>query len=157
MQDEAGSAAADELLRLIALDADDLAVLSAHVQDAVLKVGEMRWLPQDRRFALAMNRFAWENEQGGWRRRRDHQRRRAALHFDRVETVSSTGIDRDAPEAVLELLAVRFEPGESPSGDVLLDFAGGGAIRLRVECLEAQLADLGPVWSTPHAPRHVLA
>jgi hypothetical protein len=157
MQEDAGTPAADGLLRLVALDAEDLAVLSAHVQDAVLKVGEMRWLPQDRRFALAMNRFAWETEQEGWRRRRDHQRRRAALHFDRVEAVSSAGIDRGAPDKVLELLAVRFEPGAHPSGDVLLDFAGGGTIRLRVECLEAQLADLGPAWSTPHAPRHVLA
>ena len=147
----------DNRLRLIALDNEDLAVLSAHVQDAVLKVGEMSWLADEKRFVLAMNRFAWEHAAKGPRRRRDYQRRRAALHFDRVEAVKSCGFDRDAKETVLELLAIRFEPRESPSGDVLLDFAGGAGIRLSVECLEAQLTDLGPAWSTPLLPRHAVA
>jgi hypothetical protein len=146
----------DDRLRLIALDPEDLAVISAHVQDAVLKVGDMRWFPQEKRFLLGMNRFAWEKTaQGSWLKR-DYQRRRSCLHFDRVEAVRSAGIVRAATETVLELLAVRFEPGDSPSGDVLVDFAGGASIRLAVECLEAQLADLGPAWSTDHAPRHVL-
>ena len=157
MQDEAAPATADDdRLRLIALDAEDLAVLSAHVQDAVLKVGQMRWMPSERRFLIGLNRFAWEIMPDGRRRREGYQRRRAALHFERVEAVRSTGIDRSASEAVLALLAVRFEPRESPSGEVLLEFAGGATLRLAVECLEAQLADLGPAWSTPHAPRHVL-
>jgi hypothetical protein len=147
----------DDRLRLIALDPDDLAVLSAHVQDAVLKIGEMSWIPEEKRFILAMNRFAWEHAGTGTRSRREYQRRRSALHFERVDAVKSTGLDREAREMVLELLAVRFEPRESPSGDVLLDFAGGATLRLSVECLEAQLADLGPTWSTPFLPRHSLA
>jgi hypothetical protein len=146
----------DDRLRLFALDTEDLAILSAHVQDAVLKVRDMRWLPRERRFVLALNRFAWEAASGRLRKRQ-YQRRRAALHFERVESVRSAGIDRSAGETVLELLAVRFETSESPSGDVVLDFAGGPSVRLAVECLEAQLADLGPAWSTPHAPRHILA
>ena len=154
MQDDATP---DDRLRLIALDTEDLAVLSAHVQDAVLKVGQMRWMPRERRFVLGLNRFVWEAVSEGGRRRRPYQRRRAALHFERVEAVRSSGIDRGAAETVLGLLAIRFEARESPSGDVLLEFAGGATLRLSVECLEAQLADLGPVWSTPHAPRHILA
>jgi hypothetical protein len=146
----------DESLRLIALDADDLAIVSAYVQDAVLKVGEMIWLPREKRFVVTMKRFAWEAVMGG-RRKRQYQRRLATLHFERVEWVRSIGIDPSARESVLELLAVRFEARDSPSGEVLLDFAGGGAVRLSVECLEAQLTDLGPAWSTPHAPRHILA
>lgn len=146
----------DDRLRLVALDAEDLAVLSAHVQDAVLKVGDMRWMPREQRFILAMNRFAWDAE-GGGRRRGEYQRRRSALHFARVQAVRSTGINRAATDSVLELLAILFEPRASPSGDVLLDFAGGATIRLAVECVEAQLTDLGPAWSTPHRPRHVLA
>ena len=146
----------DDRLRLIALDEQDLAVLSAFVQDAVLKVGDIRWLPGEKRFLLAMNRFAWD-ALGGTRRKRDYQRRRAALHFARVDSIRSVGIDRANPETVLELLAVRFEPREEPSGDVVLDFAGGPTIRLAVECLEAQLTDLGPTWSTAHIPRHILA
>jgi hypothetical protein len=146
----------DDPLRLIALDTDDLAVLSAHAQDAVLKVADMTWLPKEKRFVLAMNRFVWEKAGKGSWRKREYERRRSCLHFDRVEAVQSAGLDRDARETVLELLAIRFEPGDSPSGDVLLDFAGGASIRLSVECLEAQLADLGPAWSATHAPRHIL-
>jgi hypothetical protein len=145
---------ADDRLRLLALDEEDLAILSAYVQDAVLKVGEMNWMPRERRFVVAMNRFAWEQE--GRSRRRDHQRRRAALHFARVESIRSAGFDREAREQVLELLAIRFDPTDAPSGDVLLEFAGGPTVSLRVECLEAQLTDLGPAWSTPLAPRHNL-
>lgn len=158
MQDDAApTTTEDDRLRLIALDAEDLAVLSAHIQDAVLKVGQMRWMPGERRFVLGLNRFAWEAMPEGRRPRQDYQRRRAALHFERVEAVRSTGLDRSAVDTVLELLAIRFELLEAPSGEVVLDFAGGATLRLSVECLEAQLADLGPAWSTPHAPRHVLA
>ena len=147
----------DDLLRLVALDADDLAIVSAHIQDAVLKVGDLRWMPAENRFVMAMNRFVWEAPAQGLWHKRDYQRRRSALHFARVDGVKSAGIDREAGEAVLELLAVRFEPRREPAGDVILDFAGGGTIRLAVECLEVQLTDLGPAWSTPHAPRHILA
>lgn len=151
----AGPAPEADRLKLIALDEEDLAILSAHVQDAVLKVGDIAWLPTDRRIVLAINRFAWEVTAGKGRRV-GHQRRRAALRFDRVLSVSSTGIDRGAVEKVLSLLALRFEPAKSPSGDLLLDFSGGATIRLGVECLEVELTDLGPAWSTDHAPRHIL-
>jgi hypothetical protein len=146
----------DERLRLVALDTDDLAVLSAHVQDAVLKIGDMHWLPKEQHFLAAMNRFAWEaaGRRRGWRR--NYQRRRAALHFARVLGVRSSGIDRAAADTVLSLLAIRFEAGEPPSGEVALEFAGGATIRLAVECLEAQLSDLGPTWAAAHAPRHAL-
>ena len=146
----------DDRLRLVALDTDDLAILSAHVQDAVLKVGDMNWMPQEKRFVTGMNRFAWEAAEKGRGRRRQYQRRRSALHVARVEAVKSTGIDRETADKVLELLAIRFEPREAPSGDVLLDFAGGATLRLSVECLEVQLTDLGPAWSTPLTPRHML-
>jgi hypothetical protein len=146
----------DDRLRLIALDTEDLAVVSAHVQDAVLKLQDISWLPKEKRLVMAMNRFAWEETGADARRRREHQRRRSALHFARVEHVKSIGIDRNAPGAVLNLLAVRFEPRNAPSGEIVLDFAGDAAIRLTVECVEAQLADLGPAWSTPYAPRHIL-
>jgi hypothetical protein len=146
----------DERLRLIALDAEDLAVVSAHAQDAVLKVEDISWLPKEKRFVIAMNRFAWEETSKRRRRGREHQRRRAALYFARVNRVKSAGIDRSAAGQVLSLLAVRFESEDEPSGEIVLDFAGGGAIRLAVECVEAQLTDLGPAWSAPHAPRHIL-
>jgi hypothetical protein len=142
-------------LKLLAMDDEDLAVISAHVQDAVLKVADLVNLPKERRFALGMNRFTWEKADGT---RQGFERRRAALTFDRVLSVKTSRIDRRRPEAVLELLAIGFEPaGEAPAGHVMLYFAGGGAIRLEVECIEARLADLGTAWATRNRPSHDLA
>jgi hypothetical protein len=144
-----------DCLKLAAIDEEDLGVISAHVQDAVLKVGDLVYLPGDRRFAAGMNRFIWELAEDG--QRQDYQRRRAALTFDRVRAVQTSRIDRSDADAVLELLAVGFEPSEAPAGYVLLFFAGGGAVRIEVECIEARLADLGAAWATRAKPRHDLA
>src|SRR5258708_1982080 len=94
-----------EALRLVALDEEDLAVLSAHAQDAVLKIGDLAWRPKEGRFALAMNRFAWETAADG-KRQPSYIRRRAILHFDRVTAVKTTKLDRAMPETPLELLAI---------------------------------------------------
>jgi hypothetical protein len=147
---------AEDPLRLIALDSEDLAILSAHAQDAVLKACDIQWLPKERRFVAALNRFV-PGKPAGLFRRREHQRRRAALDFSRVTGMRSTGLDRNNPEQVLCLLAIRFEETNPPSGVVELVFAGEATIRLDVECLEARLADLGPAWATAHAPRHPAA
>ncbi len=135
------------MLRLTALDAEDLGVISAHMQDAVLLVGDMGVSAKRKQFALVANRFAWE-EDGS------RQRRRAGLHFDRVLTVKTQHIRAAEKAAVLSLLAISFTETDAPSGDVVLTFSGGGSIRLGVECLEAQLQDLGPAWETPNLPRH---
>ena len=136
-------------LKLIAFDAEDLAVLSAHLQDAVLKIGDIVFLPAERRFALAVRRFDWDGVQAG------HTRRRlTALHFERVTAARSTKIDAAAPDAVLNLLAITFGETQSPAGFVTLHFSDGGAIRLDVECVEAQMKDLGPVWEAASAPDH---
>jgi hypothetical protein len=141
-------------LKLCAFDEEDLAVLSAHTQDAVLKVGDMVYLPQEGRFALAMNRFIWEKAADG--KRKAYERRRSVLSFDRVRTVRTSRIDRKRPDAVLELLAVSFETADTPAGNVTLVFAGGGAVQLDVEVIEARLADLGAAWATSAKPEHDL-
>jgi len=141
-------------LRLCAVDDEDLAVLSAHTQDAVLKVGDMVWLPQEGRFAVAMNRFIWEKAADG--KRKAYERRRSVLSFDRVTAVRSSRIDRERKDAVLELLAVSFETADTPAGKVTLVFAGGGAVQLDVEVIEARLADLGAAWATSAKPEHDL-
>jgi hypothetical protein len=135
-------------LKLLALDNEDLEVISAATQDAVVRVPDMGFAKTDHRFALLMNRFAWE-EAGKTR-----QRRRAALHFDRVNEVKVAGIDTNAQEGVLELLAIRFNASDAPAGTVELDFAGGGTVQLTVECLEARLADLGAAWAAKATPAH---
>lgn len=143
-----------EQLKLAALDPDDLAVISAQVQDAVLKVGDIRFFPSDRHLVVTMNRFAWDVEDG--KRGRKHERRRAALSFARVSDLKSRNIRQDAKDAVLSLLAVEFQEGEAPAGRVNLLFAGGGTLSFEVECIEAQLADLGAAWATDNKPHHAL-
>jgi hypothetical protein len=145
-------------LKLIALDADDLAVISAHLQDAVLKVADLAYLPRQRRFAAVGNRFDWADAlKDGKAQGQEYVRRQTALRFERVLGVKVQGIDLGRKGAVLALLAIGFEPGstpEGPDGHVTLHFADGGAIRLEVECIEAELKDLGPVWRARSMPRH---
>jgi hypothetical protein len=135
-------------LKLLALDTEDLEVISATTQDAVIRVGDMGFAVADQRFALLMNRFAWE-EDGKTR-----QRKRAALHFDRVNDVKVAGIDTNSVDGVLELLTIRFAEADAPAGTIELAFAGGGTIRLTVECLEARLQDLGATWAAKATPAH---
>jgi hypothetical protein len=144
-----------ERLKLVAFDEEDLAVISACVQDAVLKVGDLVYLPKERRFALGMNRFIWEKAADG--SRKDYERRRAALTFDRVLSVKTSNIRRDRPDAVLELLACSFEATDAPAGVITIVFAGGCAVRLEVEVIETRLADLGAAWATRARPSHDLA
>jgi hypothetical protein len=140
-------------LRLAAADAEDLQILSARLQDAVLKLKDVSWQPKKRRFAAVVNRLVWE--QGG------KTRVRAGLHFDSVLTVQSHKVKLGAEEAVIDLLAVTFTPNAAkeneegdPGGVVELVLAGGGAIRLTVECIEAELADLTQPWAARGTPDH---
>ncbi len=139
-------------LRLHALDAEDLAFVSAHLQDALVRVGDICFQPRKRRFAFVGSRFDWAAEIEG-----RLERCRCGLNFEDVTRVRCLKVARDRPDAVLELLAVTFEPGpEPPSGLVRLIFAGGAEIQLEVECVEAQLADLGPRWRVAARPCHTL-
>jgi len=140
-------------LKLIALDAEDLQIISAHVQDAIVRVVDMGYARADRRFALLMNRFDWTSVDG---RRSKGLRKRAALHFDAVSHVATAGFDPNAADGVLELLAITFVPTDAPSGIVELSFAGGGTVRLTVDYIEARLTDLGAAWAAAGQPRHVL-
>ncbi len=126
--------------KLIALDADDLAVISAHVQDASVQAGDIIWRQAEKRLVVGMNRVDWEQTLAGEAAPR---RLVSALRFDRVLSCKSRNIDLEAPETALELLGIEFHPGEAPSGSAVLMFSGGRALRLDVECLECELADLG--------------
>ena len=142
-------AAAARPLRLLAEDAQDLQVISAAVQDAVVKVGDILHEPQARRLTVLLNRFRWE---AGRR-----ERVRAALQLGGVLEVQSRRIRREARTAVMSLMAVTFEASgdpEDPGGTIVLAFSGGGDLRARVEAPDAVLADLSAPWPTPRAPRH---
>src|ERR1700739_522237 len=127
-------------LKLIALDADDLAVISAHVQDARVQTADILWRQGEKRLVIGMNRLDWEQTMAG---EPSPRRLIAALRFDRVLSCKSRNIDLGQPEAGLELVGIEFHPGDAPSGRSVLMFRHGGALRLDVECLECQLTDLG--------------
>ena len=127
--------------KLIALDADDLAVISAHVQDAAVQVVDNIWRQSEKRLVVGMSRVDWDQAING---EQPTGRLLAALRFDRVLACKSRDIDLEAPDAALELLGIEFHATEAPSGSAVLMFASGGALRLDVECLEVELADLGP-------------
>lgn len=142
-------------LRLLALDAEDLAVISAHLQDAVGLVGDMAYLPREQRFAAIINRFDWANAHAeGPAQSVPHVRRRAAIRFERVRAARVQGLDLKAKRQHLSLLAISFDPTDLPAGHITLLLAGGAAIRLEVECIEAELRDLGGAWAAKSRPDH---
>jgi Protein of unknown function (DUF2948) len=136
-------------LRLLAEDEGDLAVISAALQDAVAKVGDIEWDAKGRRLTLALNRYLWETPGGLL-----GARVRAGLQFGSVLAVKSRNLRRELPDAVIELLAVRFEPAEPPGGAIRLAFAGGGDVEITVECVDVALADVSSPWPTPSTPAH---
>ena len=140
-------------LRLAASDAEDLEILSARLQDAVGQLKNFTWLPRKRRFAAALNRLTWE--EGG------KTRVRAGLHFDGVLKVQSSKVKLGAQDAVVSILAVRFTPNGAKEGDeadpggvIEIVLAGGGAFRLTVECIQAELADMTAPWAARGRPDH---
>jgi hypothetical protein len=139
-------------LKLIALDEEDLAVVSSLLQDAVIRVADMIYLPGQKRFAAVLNRFDWEKavKQGG----KDYRRRRTALRFDRVFGAKMRNVTPGTSERVLSLLTVSFEPKDAPGGSVTLTFSGDASVQLQVECIEVELRDLGPEWRTRSKPKH---
>ncbi len=131
------------------LDEEDLAVVSAHMQDAVVRLEDVAFLPGEHRFALVARRFDWEAKPG-----EPPRRRLAGLHFERVQRARCRGIDPSRKDDTLNLLAIAFEETETPSGLVTLLFSDDRAVQLEVECLEAAMKDLGPVWEAEARPDH---
>ncbi|HWY63235.1 MAG TPA: DUF2948 family protein [Rhizomicrobium sp.] len=147
------------LLKLGAADSEDLEILSARLQDATARLKDIAWLPRQRRFAALFNRYRWEDNKAG-----KGSRVRAGLRFDGVRRVESQNIKRGAPDAVVSLLAIKFTPNPrdasgleesaDPGGTIELVLAGGGAFRLTVECIDAELSDLTGPWEARGRPMH---
>ncbi|WP_439544179.1 DUF2948 family protein [Hyphomicrobium sp.] len=152
-------------LKLIAFDDEDLSIIGAHLQDAVIRVEDMAFLKADRRFAVVLNRFDWTLAAKSLaakslaakpkpKKPGRFVRRRAGVRVEHVTGAQVSGIDLLQRDQVLSLLTLTFEPSETPQGAILLTFAGGGRIRLEVDCIEAALTDLGAAWETPRKPEH---
>ena len=138
-------------LKLIALDGDDVEVVSAHLQDAVVKAADIHWRPAEKRVVVGLNRFDWAAANGS---AAEMRRCRTALRFERVTGCKCRSLNAVEKDQVLNLLAVTFDATDPPGGVVTLTFSGGAALRLEVECLEAEVADLGPAWVTECRPVH---
>lgn len=128
---------AERPLNLGARDGEDLAVVSALAQDAVLTGADLSFDPRRRRFGALLNRYRWETDGAG-----RHERVRSLLVIDDALAVRTTGIDRRDGDMVLSVLELTFSAGEDGTGEVVLTLAGDGAIAVTVECLEVRLADV---------------
>ena len=141
-----------ETLKFVALDREDLEVISTHLQDAAVKVADVIWRPEEKRLVIALNRFDWCSAEGD---KPEFRRCRSALRFDRVAACKCRSVNPHGKDEVLNLLAIEFQEADTPAGVVMLTFSGGGALRLEVECLEVELADIGPSWNVASRPAHV--
>ncbi len=156
MTDAAFEDGAERPVQLAALDPDDLKVVAAMVQDAVLPITEMAYDRKARRFALLVNRFRWEDVTEAERRKRPYERVQSLLVVHDVSRAATQGIDRSEADTVLSLLTLDFEPGEDGSGRLVLTLAGDGAVALDVECLNVTLRDVSRPYIAPSgkAPEH---
>lgn len=142
-------------MSLTAFDPEDLTIISAHLQDAILRVGDITFIPRKRTLVVIANRFCWEGAREAGTGASGFERCRCGLQIHGVLSLKRSGIRQDAPDAILSLLAVLFHPGsEPPGGTIELTFSGGGSLRAEVECIEVALKDLGPSWRTRRRPRH---
>jgi hypothetical protein len=139
-------------VKFVALDKEDLEVVSAHLQDAEIRVADVHWRPAEKRLVLALDRFDWPAAMAS---APELRRCRSALRFERVLACKCKNVDPAGRDKVLNLLAVEFAEVSPPGGAVTLTFSGGATLRLEVECLEVELADLGPIRVANCCPSHL--
>ncbi len=133
-------------LKLLAEDAEDLEVVAAALQDAVLKIGDIAWETKARRLTITVNRYRWGA--------REPERVRSAVQMGSVLGVQARRLRRNASEAVVQLLTLAFEPGEAPGGRLVFRFAGDADLAVEVECIDLVLADISEPWAAKSEPRH---
>ncbi len=143
-------------LRLKAADADDLAVLAALVQDAVFAANEISWQKSQRRFAILLNRFRWEDSDNVKKRKAPYERVQSVLLINDVVNVQSQGVQRGDSDVIMSLLSMSFQPAEDGTGRMMLIFSGDGVIALEVECLDLILKDVTRPYVAPSRsmPKH---
>lgn len=138
----------NDKLKLKAVDLDDLPVLSAAVQDALVPMTDMAFIEADRSFVMVANRFRWEQSKA-----ESFSRTHAGLRIDHVRKVQFQGMDPAHRDRIQELMTVSCNDVSSPVV-VMLHFSGGGKVRLEVERLEVTLEDFGEPWPTQWKPEH---
>ena len=132
----------DTNLKLLAQNQDDLAVISAATQDAILRVGDMKFDKTARTLVFRASRFMHEKNQS--------KRVQTGVQFNHVLSLSAKNIDRSDPEAYMVLLSMECVGDE----EVHLVFSGGGEMRLKIEYIEARLVDYAQERGTDKLPLH---
>ena len=140
-------------LKLLALNDDDLKVLSAHLQDSVTLVKDIIFLKKSRTFLMMVNRFMWEDVERGIFR--ENKRIRCAVKFENVLEVKSRNISQKKKDKILELLSIDSEVKNNKK-ELLITFAGNNEIILIVEEINILLDDVGFPWKVKHVPKHEL-
>jgi hypothetical protein len=135
------------LLKLKAQDVSDLEIISAQMQDALIRVGDIKYDSKRRQFALIANRFAWDAHPA-------KERRRTGLDFDHVMSVKRKGFDQSQRDTILSLLSISFTETNAPAGRVGLIFSAGHSLQLDVEYLDCWMKDLGAAWTSENIPSH---
>ena len=146
----------DQPIRLRAEDGDDLQVVSTLVQDAVCPASEMKWRKRERRFAVLVNRFRWEDSETANRIGRAAERVQSLLVIEDALGVSTQGIQPGDADTILSLLNITFEPATDGAGAMVLTFAGDGAIKVDVESINVTLQDVTRPYVAPSgkSPSH---
>lgn len=137
------------MVKLRAESPEDVTAMSAYLQDATVCVGDIAWLPKQRRFALVCNRFMWEADG------QNPQRIRVGLHFENVLSSHSRNIPARPKDHVLELLTVHATQ-QDDRATIRLIFAGDADVHLEAEIIEAEMEDIGDPWETPNTPSHAV-
>jgi hypothetical protein len=136
-------------MKLKAVDKEDLTVLAACLQDALVLIDDLAYFPDDGQFVLVANRFQWETDKAG---AKEHARTTAGVTFSKVTAVKRKGVDRRDGDGMLSLLTIEALPGA-----IQLTFSGDAAIRLEVSEILCHLQDVGEPWPTRWRPDHASA
>jgi len=133
-------------LKLRAADTSDIEVIASAIQDSIFQIGQARFEKTGRSFVLRLSRYMHELGKP--------YRIECGLRFDGVLSVSSQGVALDKQDAFAVILGLEFVVSDSPAGEFFLRLAGGGMLRITVECIDVTLADRGDPRPTKRIPKH---
>ena len=139
-------------LKLIARTTEDLRVISAHLQDSIVKTSDIANLKKNRIFLMQLNRFMWEDVEKGVFRK--NKRIRSILKFDNVVQVSSRNINQNNKNKFLDFLAIETQQTPDKNYEMKLIFSGNSIIKIIAEVIEVTLDDQGEPWDTKNKPMH---
>lgn len=143
-------------LKLTAMEADDIDILSAALEGLITSPGEMKYHRRLRSFEITGSRFMWEKRRAGDKTAPPFHRIRTGFHLGDIQSVRSRNMDRDRATDVQELLCIEVLPKDDGQAVIVLKFAANRSIELAVECVNASLTDFGEAWETDRMPKHEL-